>query len=247
MPTSLPTGLPSSLQPVLHPTQPNIVNIANIAIFLPGLGDTSANFSSFPRALKLPSTLTLTLQAPMPIPVPEAGTHWGDDLILDTSTGTIDTDSATFNTSTKLCAKDVVNDILIKKCGFKPREIMIFGYGQGASVALATSLHPSISNLELRGLIAIGGLLPISQSTVNQPKSRTPVLLLGGTKGALTRDAGSGVKRVQSAFSSVETHEWQKRDDSMPKNRDEATPMMSFFARRLLSRQGVPAGFVEIS
>jgi len=228
MPTSLPTGIPIALHPVLDSTYSSatsITNIANIVIFLPGLGDTSENFSSFARALNLPSTLTLTLQAPIPIPVPDAGTHWGDDLILDTSTGDIDTDSVILNTSTKLLAEDVINDILIKQCNFKPREIMIFGYGQGASVALATSLHPSISSLELGGIIAIGGLLPISQSTVNQTINHTPVLLLGGMKGVFTRDNGSGAKRIKDAFELVETHQWKTRDDSMPKNREEVSPV----------------------
>lgn len=243
----MPTGLPSSLRPVLHPTSSDVSSIANIVIFLPGLGDTSANFSSFPRALNLPSTLTLTLQAPLPIPVPDAGTHWDDDLMFDTMTGTIDTDQATFNTSAKLLAEDVINDLLIQKSGFKPRDIMIFGYGQGASVALATSLHPSISHLEFGGIIVIGGLLPLSQPTVNQTKIRTPVLLLGGTGGVLSRDSGSGVKRTKDSFEFFETHQWKKRDDSMPKNREEALPMMAFFARRLRSRQGVPKGAVEIS
>jgi hypothetical protein len=32
----------------------------------------------------------------------------------------------------------------------------------------------------------------------------------------------------------------------MPANREEALPMMSFFARHLRSRQGVPADAVEI-
>jgi predicted esterase len=247
MPISLPKDLPSSLKPVLHPESPNLASIANIVIFLPGLGDTATNFSSFSRALNLPSTLTLTLQAPIPIPVPDAGTHWGDDLVMDTSTGTIDADGPSFNTSTKLLAEDVINNILIKKCGFKPREIMIFGYGQGASVALATSLHPAISNLELGGIIAIGGLLPLSQPSVNQSKSRTPVILLGGSKGVLNKDGGSAVKRVKEIFTSVEIHQWKKQSDNMPSNREEATPMMAFFARRLRSRQGVPSGAVEIS
>jgi predicted esterase len=246
MPTSLPTDLPSSLKTVLYPSSPNLADTSNIVIFLPGLGDTSANFSSFARALNLPSTLTLTLQAPLPIPFPDAGTHWGDDLILDTSTGTIDADGASFNTSTKLLAEDVITNVLIKKCGFKPNEIMVFGYGQGASVALATSLHPSISNLELGGIIAIGGLLPITISGLNQPKSRTSILLLGGMKGVLSYDSGSGVKRVKETFTTVETHQWKKQNDNMPSNREEATPMMGFLARHLRSRRGVPSDAVEI-
>ena len=245
MPTSLPKDLPPSLKAVLHPplsSPSSLAKAANIVIFLPGLGDTSANFSSFPKALNLPSTLTLTVQAPIPIPMPDSGTHWADDLILDTSTGTIDPTGPSFNISLNLIAKDLISDILISRCGFKPREIMIFGYGQGANVALATVLHPSIAGLELGGLIAIGGLLPISQSTVNRPQNRTPILLLGGTKSNDT----SGLKRTKDAFEYVESHQWKKRDDSMPKNREEALPMMSFFARHLRSRQGVPDDALEI-
>jgi hypothetical protein len=32
----------------------------------------------------------------------------------------------------------------------------------------------------------------------------------------------------------------------MPKNREEALPMMHFFARRLRSQKGVPEGSVEL-
>jgi predicted esterase len=245
MPTSLPspTDLPSSLRPIIHLTSAPLSSISNIAIFLSGLGDTSANFSSFPLALNLPSTLTITLQAPIPIPLPEAGTHWADDLILDTQSGTIDPDGPSFNTSTKLLAEDVIKSILITKHGFKPREILLLGSGQGASIALAVALR---LNLELGGVVAIGGLLPLSSSPINASKNRTPILLLGGSKGVLTRDSGSGAERTKDAFEVVEMHQWKKGDDSMPKNREEAMPMMGFFARRLRSRQGVVEGAVEI-
>ena len=236
-------SLPSLLRPIIHPTSASLSTISNIVIFLPGLGDTSANFSSFPLALNLPSTLTITLQAPIPIPLPETGTHWADDLLLDPQSGTIDPDGPSFNASTQLLAEDVIKSTLITKHGFKPREILLLGSGQGASISLAVALH---LNLELGGVIAIGGLLPISASSSDLAKNRTPILLLGGLKGVLTRESGNGVVRAKNAFEVVETHQWKKSDDSMPKTREEAMPMMGFFARRLRSRQGVPEGAVEV-
>lgn len=45
----------------------------------------------------------------------------------------------------------------------------------------------------------------------------------------------------------VEYHQWKKADDSIPQNREEAMPMMQFFARRLRSQKGVPEGSLELS
>ncbi len=41
----------------------------NLLIFLPGLGDTHANFAAFARSLNLPQSACLILQGPMPLPL----------------------------------------------------------------------------------------------------------------------------------------------------------------------------------
>lgn len=238
-PTKLPTAtdFPPALHPILHHT-PNPINAV---IFLPGLGDTSQNFSSFARALNLPETLCVTIQGltPLPLPLPQ-GFHWGDDLMVDQSSGDLDPDAG-FSRAASLLATEVIESLLITKCGFRAREIMLFGSGQGGMAAIATA---RVHKDELGGIISIGGPIPISSMLVNGPQNKTPVLLLGGSKGMLS--PGS-VKTTRGAFVYVEHQQWKKTDDSMPKNRDEALPMMQFFARRLRSRKGVPEGSVELS
>lgn len=94
--------------------------------------------------------------------------------------------------------------------------------------------------------MSIGGGIPSSARLVSGSKSKTPVLLLGGSRGVFSSSGATAVKSVEGTFHSVEYHQWRKMDDGMPKNREEALPMMKFFARRLLSRKGVPEGAVEI-
>jgi hypothetical protein len=63
-------------------------------LFLCGLGDMSKNSSSFSRTPNVPETFCITLQGPtcLPLPLPD-GFHWGDDLLVDQSSGDIDPDA----------------------------------------------------------------------------------------------------------------------------------------------------------
>lgn len=234
---------PKDLHPVIY--LPTNNQPTNVMVFLPGLGDTSTNFSSFARALNLPDTLNITLQPPYPLPFPFGpGFQWSDDVQVDTSTGTFDPDSP-LGKATTLVASIVVN--LQARYGFTPAQIHLFGSGQGGSLALCTALDTSLQDKpSLGGVLSIGGPLPISSSVTVAPKNRTPVMLLGGRSGALSRDEQSPVKRIRQMYEFVEYHEWKKAEDSMPKSRYEALPMMQFLARRLKSARGVPEGAVEI-
>ncbi len=128
------------------------------------------------------------------------------------------------------------------KCGYKAREIVLFGYGQGGMAALAVAA--SMAGEELGGVVSVGGPLPVSVSSVPVKKSKTPVLVLGGS--ARTLVTSSAVARLRSVFEAVEYERWKKSGDGMPTNREEMLPIMQFFARRLRSRRGVPEGSVEL-
>jgi predicted esterase len=239
-PSKLPTGsdFPHPLHAVLHSTP----KPTNAVLFLTGLGDTSQNFSSFARALNLPETLCITFQGPTPLPLPfPEGFHWCDDLLVDQRSGDLDP-FAGFSKSTQLLAQEIIEQVLVSKCGFKAREILLFGYGQGGMTALATA---KAFKGELGGVISIGGRIPSSCMLVSGPKIKTPVLLLGGSKGSIA--LGDTGKSTKGTFEHVEHHQWKKADDNMPKNREEALPMMQFFARRLRSQKVVPDGSVELS
>ncbi|KAI9830354.1 MAG: hypothetical protein M1819_005735 [Sarea resinae] len=241
MPGRLPTtsDFPSSLSLAITPpplSQPPI----NILVLLHGLGDTHASFTALGRNLSLPETACLSLQAPTPLPFDLGGFHWGDDIIFDQASGSMDFDTG-FQKARRVIAEDIIRKGLMETCGYQAREILIFGFGQGgmAGLAAATALP------ELSGVISVGGPLPSSIVAPTGKKFKTPVLLLGGSSRTLISD--SAVTRLKDSFEFVEYKQWKKSGDGMPSNRDEMLPMMQFFARRLRSRRGVPEGSVEIS
>ncbi|KAJ9639888.1 hypothetical protein H2201_007334 [Coniosporium apollinis] len=217
----------------------------NILVLLHGLGDTHLPFTQLARQLSLPETACLSLRAPYPLPdlfgIP--GYHWGDDIQFDSSSGEMDMDTG-FKTSIKLVAEDVIRKVLVEKCGYATREIMLFGFGQGALAALGAAAE--LEEQELGGVVAVGGFLPASTPlpTVGKKKSKTPVLVCKGRSRSLVTD--SALARMRDWFEFVEVREWKKVGDGMPANREEMLPVMQFFARRLRSRRGVPEGAVEI-
>ena len=241
MPTRLPNqaDFPPSL--VLSITSPpaGSQHTTNVLVLLHGLGDTSAPFTNLGKQLALPETTCLSLQAPMPLPFELGGFHWGDDMTFDQASGQMDFDTG-FTKAVKVIKQDIIEGGLIGKCGYKPREIMLFGFGQGAMAALAATASMAE---ELGGIVAVGGPLPSSNSSARAIK--TPVLVLGGSSSTLiTRTA---LDKLKAAFQNVEYQKWNRAGDGMPRNRDEMLPIMRFFARRLRSRAGVPEGSVEIS
>lgn len=178
----------------------------------------------------------------MPLPFDLGGFHWGDDIIFDQASGSMDFDTG-FTKSTRLIKEVIIKEGLIGKCGYKLREIILFGYGQGGMAALAVAASLAAEQ-ELGGVISIGGTLPSSVSTVMPRKTKTPVLVLGGSSHSLV--TSSAVARLEDVFEIVEYKAWNKSGDGMPANREEMLPIMKFFARRLRSRQGVPEGSVEV-
>lgn len=247
-----PTDFPTGLSPIIH--LPANAQPTNAIIFLPGLGDSAQNFSSFARALNLPDALTITLNPPFPLPLPLGlpGTQWSEDLHIDSGTGDLDADASPLTIAVRLVAEDVIANTLITKFKYRPDQIHLFGFGQGGSVAVAAVLHPALATVSssLGGVISIGGGIPLSLTTADgssRAKARAPLLLLSGSKSPLAAVGSSPLKRVNDAYEFVEYHRWKKADDSMPKNRDEVLPMMQFWARRLRSRRGVPDDAVELT
>ena len=229
---------PTSLDLSITPPPASSPRTTNVLILLHGLGDTSVSFTNLGKQLALPETTCISLQAPMPLPFDLGGFHWGDDITFDQASGQMDFDTG-FTKAVKIIKQDVIEDGLLKKCGYTPREIMLFGFGQGAMAALAVAASMPE---ELGGVVSIGGPLPSSSASAKSVK--TPVLVLGGSSNTLiTR---TNLDKLKAAFPFVEYQKWNRTGDGMPRNRDEMLPIMRFFARRLRSRAGVPEGSVEV-
>jgi predicted esterase len=256
-PADFPTNLTVTITPPQNPPRANHPAPPNILLLLHGLGDTAAAFTSFARALNLPETTVVTIQAPTPLPFDLGGFHWGDDVSFDSATGTLDMDAG-FKRATSLLVDEVIRGVLVRKCGYRPREILILGFGQGGMAALvaaremgenkaqgeSASAGSGAEDTSLSGVISIGAPYPLSGSTVGA-KSRTPVLLVGGREPTAVSDGA--IRRTKQVFEFVEVHQYARKGDGMPRNREEMMPVMQFFARRLRSWQGVPEGSVEIT
>ena len=230
----LPTSLVSSITspPASSPLTTNVL------ILLHGLGDSSVSFTNLGKQLALPETTCISIQAPTSLPFELGGYHWGDDITFDHASGQMDFDTG-FTKAVKFIKQDLIEEGLLKNCGYKPRDIMLFGYGQGAMAALATAA--SIAE-ELGGIVSVGGPLPSSNASAESIK--TPVLVLGGSSNTLITLIN--LNKLKATFQSVEYQKWNRAGDGMPRNRDEMLPIMRFFARRLKSRAGIPEGSVEI-
>lgn len=157
--------------------------------------------------------------------------------------------------STTTLVDEVVRGVLVRKCGYALREIMILGLGQGGMAGLvaarelgraSTSANEGAVGEEsgtLAGVISIGAPYPLSGER-SGAKSRTPVLLVAGRDSVVVSDGA--VRRTKEVFEFVEVSRYARKGDGMPSNQDEMLPVMQFFARRLRSRQGVPEGSIEI-
>lgn len=148
--------------------------------------------------------------------------------------------------STATLVNDVVRGTLVRKCGYRLREIMVLGFGQGGMAGLAAARELGREGEEdeaLAGIISIGAPYPLSGPR-SGAKNRSPVLLVAGRDSGVVSD--EAVRRTKEVFEFVELSRYARKGDTMPSNRDEMLPVMQFFARRLRSRQGVPEGGIEI-
>jgi predicted esterase len=191
----------------------------------------------------LPETACIALQAPNGMLFDIGGFNWGDDLIVDQSTGELDMDTG-FKTAKRMILDTVIRESLIGKCGYKAREIMVFGFAQGGMAGL--QIAAEFQGNELGGVVSIGGGLSLSLPLqALEKKSKTPVLVCRASRGSKVTD--SAVSKLKDAFEHVEVKDWKRVGDGMMSNREEMMPIMQFFARRLLSRRGVPDGSVELT
>jgi predicted esterase len=210
---------------------------------LHGLGDTNASFTKLGQQLNLPETACIAVQAPNALILDVGGYQWGDDLVMDQSNGELDMDTG-FKAATRLILDRVIREGLINKCGYKAREIMIFGFAQGGMAGLQAAAE--FEGSELGGVVSIGS--GVSQSLplkALDKKSKTPVLVCRATRNSKVTD--SAVSKLKDVFDHVEVKDWKRNGDGMMSNREEMMPIMQFFARRLLSRRGVPSSSVELT
>lgn len=251
-------SLPPGLAVALHfPSPPE--STTAILICFHGLGDSEVSFANFAKNMNLPGVLAITVRGTNPLPPamlglpldsgPSRHFHWGDDLNLASHMDGLDTDPG-FNKAFNLVTNSLIREILLENCGWQLSDILLFGYGQGGSLALGLASKireaPEVVEVEdekegrpietaktLKGVVSIGGPLPVSMipTLSARSKSKTPVLICRGKAcEAVDDDAIDVLKRE---FIDVRDVKWKKAESSMPSSREEMLPIMQFLAERL--------------
>ncbi|KAI1438523.1 alpha/beta-hydrolase [Xylaria sp. CBS 124048] len=229
----------------------------SILILFHGLGDSEASFAAFAKNLNLPGVLAISVRGILPLPpallgLSDAGAgggtnhfHWGDDLTLSPASGDLEPDPG-FSKAEQLILEKLVRTTLVGTCGWETNDILLFGFGQGGSLALGLSSRlrtterlvdvtegEVTTGTTFKGVVSIGGELPSSMipTLSARGKARTPVLICHGRNSeSVDTDA---IELLRREFVDVREVKWKKADDGMPKNREEMLPIMQFFAERL--------------
>ena len=134
----------------------------------------------------------------------------------------------TYLRTSRLILDEVISALLISKCNFPARKIIVFGQGDGAIAALATFL--AWERVEFGGVICVGGQLPPYFALPEDFQSKTAVLLLGGTLGMTTPVAKN---RIEQSFSYVDSDLMEGKDDSLPRSKQQLKTLRDFFSHRL--------------
>lgn len=133
----------------------------------------------------------------------------------------------------------LIKGVLLDKCGWEMNDVMLFGFGQGGSLALGMAAGLAADRVvdvsagekegrTFKGVVSIGGGVPMSVvSTRARVKSDTYVLVA-----QVDREVEDQVKSV---FVNTQIVRWKRAGVSMPRDRDEVFPLMKFFADRLKS------------
>lgn len=230
--TSLPLPLATHL-----PSPPE--STTTFLVLLHGFGD-SESFVSFARAMNLPGVFSIAIRGPSPLPpslLPEAEGghfHWGDDVQMDPSTGEIAADPG-FERARGKVMDVLVKDCLVDKFGWEAGDIILFGFGQGGSLALglASSLaNPRVEDAgsagrAFKGVVSVGGPLPPSMVSTLSGRRKA------ASRALLVQVEDDDVDYVGKEFESVQRVRWKRGGVDMPRNRDEMYPIMKFLAEVL--------------
>uniref|UniRef100_A0A7S4MZG0 Phospholipase/carboxylesterase/thioesterase domain-containing protein n=1 Tax=Guillardia theta TaxID=55529 RepID=A0A7S4MZG0_GUITH len=226
------------LQTLFHHATHDPPGSSNLLILLHGLGDSHEPFLSFGKKLELPKTSVMALRACDSLPL-AMGFSWFPVFEAD---GNMIVPSRTEERRTRglkstLDKLEVFLRRVWQQEKFKPKSTFIFGFSQGAIVAVNAGLR-----MNLGGVVGVSGSLIQEQHDSSWPpppggKSSTPMLLTHGvadervsiTKARACRDRLRG-------WVEEETMEWKEynKGHDMVRQQEEVRDLMSFFARHLV-------------
>lgn len=211
---------------------PNGVD-SNLLLLLHGLGDSDTAFFNLGKTLQktLPQTAVLTLQAPHLVPFLQ-GPHWmwwqsfdrfGELLTAPNPTETVNSLIALL-------------DHLITHCGWPSASIHMFGFGQGATLALETLVSWTRAHT-----IPLGSIVSVSGELISHPTtapSSTPILQIARSATPLKLEDTRWASHRKTS-TALQVHRLpltpQGDDEGMLRN-NEWDAVMQFWSERLRNR-----------
>ena len=147
----------------------------------------------------------------------DRGYHWAD----------APWEPKSFRDSTDIL-NQVIRKVLISRCSFQLRDIVVLGHGEGGMAALAAVA--SWQGSELGGVVSIGGAMPDYVRLELDVRAETPALVIGGALGEITPAA---LQLIQESFAYTDTDVRDGEHDLIPETKEQLKPLCDFFAHRL--------------
>ena len=202
---------------IVSPVEP----VESCIILMHSLANNEASLESHAQSLrsKQPKSAFILLRGLQSIEPGNSGYHWAD------ANGTVD--GGFINTS-RVILEEIIQNGLMAKCSFRPRDIVILGHGQGGMAALAATA--SWNCIEFGGVVSFGGPMPGYVQLPSNVKAKTPTLIYGGARGDITPAA---LQQIQENFSFTDHHVPPSGHDTVPVSNKEIAPLLEFLAHRL--------------
>ena len=200
---------------------PPVKAAKNCIILLHSLANSEASLGSHAQDLhsKQSESAFILLRGLQPIEAGNSGYHWAD------ANGAMDEG---FISTSRVILEDIIQNGLLAKCSFHPRDIVVLGHGQGGMAAFAAMA--SWNCVEFGGVVSFGGPMPGYAQLPLNVKAKTPALIYGGTHGDITPAA---LQQIQENFSFIDHYVPPSGHDTIPETDKEMAPLLEFFAHRL--------------
>ncbi|KAI7907607.1 Alpha/Beta hydrolase protein [Cokeromyces recurvatus] len=210
----------------------------NLLILLHGLGDTKKPFLNLGKKLQLPQTAILSVQAPEEIPYMDGCYQWFPSFNMLTVLTSRNPERWKGLLRTRALMNELI-DHLIRSCGFNPSNIFLFGFSQGATIALDVAMFGKVPNLG--GVVSISGYLLEEQSN-EQSKYAGYILITQGDKDNTIGSKSEAEKRFKmiknkcSPSAEVSQVFIENKDHTMPTSEKEWRIIHTFFGKNMPRR-----------
>lgn len=240
-----PNIVPSSLRQFKYHCSPDGVE-GNLLVLFHGLGDDMQKFFNFGTSLNLPQTSVLALRAPKQLPFGLDGYSWFDSFESDGNLIPGVNEERRRRMSMTATTSQVNNFLksLINSCGWASNRIFLFGFSQGARVAIDVARHNTLEG-RLGGVIAVSSCLleeeglSVTPNMFTQKLKDTPIMITHGTQDdRIPMDVAKRHAHMLKSFmggNMVEMKEY-KKGHAMVQSKKEAGDLHKFFASHLYLR-----------